>query len=198
MVGTTWIKAQKNEKTKGSREEATQVCWSLVCQWRGKKKRLERAAGPDNEGPRMIHTGPRTKSCILFRQNQWLGSVLIYLQSRQATALDHRLQTTPQWRKNPLSLTFTSGRKDETTLHKCFRSQQKHLWDKSRREDALLSIMEGSGNTMFTALPTHLKCSLYVYSACPERPAAHVVLFQFQFQNSYTTVLFSWNVQEKT
>lgn len=58
-------------------------------------------------------------------------------------------------------------------------------------EKMLFSIMEGSGNNMFTALPTHLKCSLYVYSACPERPAAHVVLFQFQFQNSYTTVLFS-------
>lgn len=54
------------------------------------------------------------------------------------------------------------------------------------------------GKIISTAPPTHLKCSLYVYSACLEQPVARAVLFQSHFQNSCKIVLFSWNVQEKT
>lgn len=197
-MGTTWIKAQKNEKTKGLREEATQFCWSMGVSGRMVKRGWSGQLGQTTKNlERYIQDTGLNPASFSDRTNDEVLS-WSYLQSRQATALDHRVQATPHWRKSSLSLNVTSGREDETALHKRFWSHQKLLWDQNRREDALLSIMEGSGNTTFTALPTHLKCSLYAYFACPERPAAHVVLFQFQFQNSYTTVLFSWNVQEKT
>lgn len=73
----------------------------------------------------------------------------------------------------------------------------KIFWDRNWRKDASLSAVEGSGTPTPTAQPAYLKCSSYVYSACPEQPAVHAGLFQPRFQNSCKTVLFSWNVQEK-
>lgn len=73
----------------------------------------------------------------------------------------------------------------------------KILWNRTRRKDAWLSIVEDSGNIVPTAQPAYLKCSSCAYSACPERPAAHAVLFQSHFQSSCKTVLSFWNVPEK-
>lgn len=73
----------------------------------------------------------------------------------------------------------------------------KIFWDQNRTDDALLSTVEGLRNSVPTAQPTYLKCSSYVYSACPEQLAAHAVLFQSHFQSSCKTVLSSWNVREK-
>lgn len=104
MVGTTRIKAQKNEKTKGSREEATQFCWSMSVSGRMVKRGCRGQLGQTMKDLEWyIQDTQLNPASFSDRTNDEVLS-WSYLQSRQATALDHRLQTTPQWRKNSLSL----------------------------------------------------------------------------------------------
>lgn len=82
------------------------------------------------------------------------------------------------------ALMFTSGRQDETTLHKRFWSHQKYLWDQNRREDDLLSIMEGSGNTTFTAcLPTWNVACMFILLVLSDQ-----LLMQFFSNSSFKTL----------
>lgn len=73
----------------------------------------------------------------------------------------------------------------------------KIFWDQTRRKDAFLSTVEGSGTSMPAAWCTYQKCSSCVYSACPEQPAACAAPSQSRSQNSCNAVLFSWNVHER-
>ena len=78
------------------------------------------------------------------------------------------------------------------------QSHRRYLWDQNRRELPHFQLPRARGEVTPAARPTYLKCSSYVYSACPEQPDACAVLVRSHFQNSCKILLFSWNVQEKT
>lgn len=87
------------------------------------------------------------------------------------------------------ALTFSSGREDEMLLH--LLVSPKISETKTGENMPYFSLWRALGEIIPIAQPTYPKCSLYVYSVCPEQPAARAVLFQSHFQNSCKIVLFS-------
>lgn len=193
VEGTAWIKAQKNKRLRvqGSmRSSAGSVSGWVVREEAGEDSSAWQWRTQNDTGHRTLilhpfQTGPLIRFCLnpTYRE----GRPQSHLQRSPFLSMGCSQHLSRGGTHS--ALTFTSGREDEMLLH--LLVSPKISETQTGENMPYFSLWRALGEIIPTAQPTYPKCSLYVYSVCPEQPAAHAVLFQSHFQNSCKIVLFS-------